>query len=128
MSQRPRLTLVSNHSSSGWKGTLLGIAMATVTTMVTEFGCHVSNISVVVGPSVGVCCFQLDQDQALAFSRLHPDCVPDPESATPHVNIRLANRCVHGGKGRTPTEVVMAPVLRQGPAGAGRRPAPAHPR
>lgn len=66
--------------------------MATVTTMVTAFGCHVNDIMVVVGPSVGVCCFKLDQDQALDFSRIHPDCVPDPESRTPHVNIRLANR------------------------------------
>uniref|UniRef100_H3DPZ0 Purine nucleoside phosphorylase LACC1 n=1 Tax=Tetraodon nigroviridis TaxID=99883 RepID=H3DPZ0_TETNG len=76
---------------AGWKGTLLGIAMATVATMVTEFGCHVTNVVVVVGPSVGVCCFKLARDRALDFSRIHPDCVPDPESSTPHVNIRLAN-------------------------------------
>lgn len=67
--------------------------MATVKSMVTEFGCHVNNIVVVVGPSIGVCCFKLDQDQVLDFSRIHPDCVPDPESRRPHVNIRLANRC-----------------------------------
>lgn len=66
--------------------------MATVETMVTEFGCRVSDIVVAVGPSVGACCFTLDQDQVLDFSRIHPDCVPDPESARPHVNIRLANR------------------------------------
>lgn len=66
--------------------------MATVTSMVTEFGCRVDNILVVVGPSVGVCCFRLDQDQALDFIPVHPDCVPDPESSSPHVNIRLANR------------------------------------
>lgn len=85
--------VIFNNSSSGWKGTLLGVAMATVTTMVTKFGCHVDNILVVVGPSVGVCCFKLDRDQVLDFSRIHPDCVPDPESPRPHVNIRLANRC-----------------------------------
>lgn len=85
--------MILNNCSSGWKGTLLGIAMATVKTMVTEFGCHVNNIVVVVGPSIGVCCFKLDQDQVLDFSRIHPDCVPDPESTRPHVNIRLANRC-----------------------------------
>lgn len=85
--------MIFNNSSSGWKGTLLGVAMATVTTMVTKFGCHVNNILVVVGPSVGVCCFKLDRDQVLDFSRIHPGCVPDPESTRPHVNIRLANRC-----------------------------------
>lgn len=92
MTRTPNIDADFNNSSSGWKGTLLGVAMATVTTMVTEFGCHVNNIVVVVGPSVGVCCFKLDQEEALEFSRIHPDCVPDPESTTPHVNIRLANR------------------------------------
>lgn len=89
----PAGSLMSNNSSPGWKGTLLGVAMATVTTMVTEFGCQVGNILVVVGPSVGVCCFKLDRDQVPDFSRIHPDCVPDPESSRPHVDIRLANRC-----------------------------------
>lgn len=79
-------------SSSGWKGTLMGVAMATVETMVTEFSCHVGDVVVAVGPSVGACCFTLDRDQALDFSHIHPDCVPDPESVRPHVNIRLATR------------------------------------
>lgn len=70
----------------------MGVAMATVETMATEFGCHVSDIVVAVGPSVGACCFTLDRGQALDFSCIHPDCVPDPESARPHVDIRLANR------------------------------------
>ncbi|XP_074514592.1 purine nucleoside phosphorylase LACC1 [Sebastes fasciatus] len=60
--------------------------------MVKEFGCRASDIVVAVGPSVGACCFTLDREQALLLHRIHPDCVPDPESATPHVNIRLANR------------------------------------
>uniref|UniRef100_A0A3Q3XLY9 Purine nucleoside phosphorylase LACC1 n=1 Tax=Mola mola TaxID=94237 RepID=A0A3Q3XLY9_MOLML len=78
---------------AGWRGTLMGVAMATVENMATAFGCRVSDILVAVGPSVGACCFTLDWDQALDFSRrIHPDCVPDPESARPHVNIRLANR------------------------------------
>uniref|UniRef100_UPI0037E88FBB purine nucleoside phosphorylase LACC1 n=1 Tax=Semicossyphus pulcher TaxID=241346 RepID=UPI0037E88FBB len=77
---------------AGWRGTLMGVAMATVDAMVTEFGCRVSDILVAVGPSVGACCFILEKDQALEFHSLHPDCVPDPESARPHVNIRLANR------------------------------------
>lgn len=66
--------------------------MATVEAMVTELGCQVNDIVVAVGPSVGACCFTLDREQALDFVSIHPDCVPDPESARPHVNIRLANR------------------------------------
>ncbi|CAJ1078538.1 laccase domain-containing protein 1 [Xyrichtys novacula] len=77
---------------SGWRGTLMGVAMVTVEAMVTEFGCRASDILVAVGPSVGSCCFSLQREQALDFYNIHPDCVPDPESETPHVNIRLANR------------------------------------
>lgn len=70
----------------------MGVAMATVEAMVREFGCRASDVVVAVGPSVGGCCFTLESEQALEFQRIHPDCVPDPHSAKPHVNIRLANR------------------------------------
>ncbi|XP_069576200.1 purine nucleoside phosphorylase LACC1 [Brachyistius frenatus] len=79
---------------AGWKGTLMGVAMVTVDAMVSEFGCRVSDIVVAVGPSVGVCCFTLDREQALDFTCIHPDCVPDPESVRPHIDIRLANRAL----------------------------------
>lgn len=72
----------------------MGVAMATVDAMISEYGCCASDILVAVGPSVGACCFTLDQQEALDFINIHPDCVPDPGSARPHVNIRLANRCV----------------------------------
>lgn len=67
----------------------MGVAMATVEAMVGEFGCQVSDIVVAFGPSVGPCCFTLEREQVLDF---HPDCVSDPQSDRPHVNIRLANR------------------------------------
>lgn len=83
---------VIGAAHAGWRGTLMGVAMATVEAMVAEFGCRVSDILVAVGPSVGPCCFTMQREQALDFHRVHPDCVADPESARPHVNIRLANR------------------------------------
>ncbi|RVE58167.1 hypothetical protein OJAV_G00206480 [Oryzias javanicus] len=83
---------VIGAAHAGWKGTLMGVATATVNAMVTEFGSRASDIVVAVGPSVGVCCFTLDQEHALEFRHIHTDCVPDPESAKPHVDIRLANR------------------------------------
>ncbi|XP_013863364.1 laccase domain-containing protein 1 [Austrofundulus limnaeus] len=83
---------VIGAAHAGWKGTIMGVAMATVEAMVANFDCEVSDIVVAVGPSVGVCCFTLDREQALEFTGVHPDCVPNPESAKPHVDIRLANR------------------------------------
>lgn len=83
---------VIGATHAGWRGTLMGAAMATVDAMVMEFGCQVSDIVVAVGPSVGACCFTLDRDHALEFHQIHPDCVRDPELPRPHVDIRLANR------------------------------------
>ncbi|TRZ02935.1 hypothetical protein DNTS_030330, partial [Danionella cerebrum] len=75
-----------------WKGTLMGIAMATVKAMVTEFGSKPADVVCVIGPSVGPCCFTLEQDSAREFWAIHPDCVRNPESPEPHVDIRRATR------------------------------------
>lgn len=83
---------VIGAAHAGWRGTVMGVATATVDAMVTNFGCQHTDIVVAVGPSVGVCCFTLDKEQATDFLSIHQDCVPDPESAKPHVDIRLANR------------------------------------
>ncbi|XP_053296353.1 purine nucleoside phosphorylase LACC1 [Pleuronectes platessa] len=83
---------VIGAAHAGWKGTLMGVAMATVQAMVKEFGCRVNDIVVAVGPSVGGCCFTLERQQALDFISIHPECVPDPGLDRPHVNIRLATR------------------------------------
>lgn len=77
---------------AGWKGTLMGIAMATVNAMVREFGSKVCDISVVIGPSVGPCCFTWKRGEALDFLNIHPSCVLNQDSDRPHVDIRLATR------------------------------------
>ncbi|KAM8857019.1 purine nucleoside phosphorylase LACC1 [Synchiropus picturatus] len=83
------VTRVVGVAHAGWRGTLMGVAVATVEAMVTEFGCRVQDLLVVLGPSVGPCCFRLERDRALDF---HPACVADPGSERPHVDIRLQNR------------------------------------
>nr|XP_006209488.1 laccase domain-containing protein 1 [Vicugna pacos]XP_031540384.1 laccase domain-containing protein 1 [Vicugna pacos] len=77
---------------SGWRGTLLGIAMATVNAMVAEYGCSLEDIIVVLGPSVGPCCFTLPRESANAFHNLDPGCVQRLDSPNPHVDIRKATR------------------------------------
>lgn len=77
---------------AGWKGTLMGIAMATVKAMVSEFGSRPADIVVVIGPSVGPCCFTLEQDSAREFHSIHPDCVQNMDSSEPSVDIRVATR------------------------------------
>ncbi|XP_063553380.1 purine nucleoside phosphorylase LACC1 isoform X1 [Gorilla gorilla gorilla] len=77
---------------AGWKGTLLGVAMATVNAMIAEYGCSLEDIVVVLGPSVGPCCFTLPRESAEAFHNLHPACVQLFDSPNPYIDIRKATR------------------------------------
>ncbi|NXB34101.1 LACC1 protein, partial [Eulacestoma nigropectus] len=77
---------------SGWKGTLLGVSMATVNAMVSEYGCNMKDILVVLGPSVGPCCYNLPHESAKEFHRIDPKCVRLFDSASPYIDIRRATR------------------------------------
>lgn len=86
------LKKVCGAAHSGWKGTLLGVAMATVNAMVAEYSCRLKDIVVVMGPSVGPCCFTLPQEDAKAFHAIDPKCVRQPDLPEPYIDIRRATR------------------------------------
>ena len=46
---------------SGWRGTADGMAAAMVDRMNDEFGTKPENIKAGIGPSIGICCFQVDK-------------------------------------------------------------------
>ncbi|XP_043850541.1 LOW QUALITY PROTEIN: purine nucleoside phosphorylase LACC1 [Dromiciops gliroides] len=77
---------------SGWRGTLLGSCYATVNALVAEYGCRLEDILVVMGPSVGPCCFTLPRDSAKAFYNIDPQCVRQIDSPNPYVDLRRATR------------------------------------
>ncbi|XP_072440745.1 purine nucleoside phosphorylase LACC1 [Chiloscyllium punctatum] len=83
---------VCGVAHAGWKGTLAGVAMATVTTMTTEFGCQVKDILVAMGPCVGPCCFTLHQEAAQEFMKIEPSCVKMADSPRPSVDLRRTTR------------------------------------
>ncbi|NXH20750.1 LACC1 protein, partial [Bucco capensis] len=90
---------------SGWKGTLLGVSMATVNAMIAEYGCDVKDILVVLGPSVGPCCYQLPQESAQDFHRIDPKCVRHLDSASPYIDIRRATRILLESGGILPENI-----------------------
>ncbi|XP_067116258.1 purine nucleoside phosphorylase LACC1 [Osmerus mordax] len=83
---------VIGAAHAGWKGTLMGVAMATVNAMVEGFGSNVRDVRAVIGPSVGLCCFSWKKEEALEFLDIHPSCVLNPDADKPHINIQLATR------------------------------------
>lgn len=52
---------VVGTSHSGWKGTVAGIGRVTVERMVSDYGCRREDIVAAIGPSIGPCCFEVDE-------------------------------------------------------------------
>lgn len=57
-------------SHGGWKGTLNNIVKSTIHKMVHEFNSDPKNILMGIGPSIGVCCFEVRDDVAGLFAEL----------------------------------------------------------
>ena len=45
---------------AGWRGTLKGIGPETLRVMRDRFGCQISSVRVAIGPSIGGCCYEVD--------------------------------------------------------------------
>lgn len=54
-----RLAIGAAHA--GWQGTVLKIGAKTVRKMVETYGCDPANIRVKIGPSIGPCCYEVDE-------------------------------------------------------------------
>ena len=46
---------------AGWKGTSLNIAAKVVEALIEQFSCRAADIIAVIGPSIGPCCYQVDE-------------------------------------------------------------------
>jgi len=57
---------------AGWRGTVQGVAQATVRAMAAEFGSCAADLQVAIGPAIGPCCFEVHEDVADPFLRRFP--------------------------------------------------------
>ncbi len=58
---------------AGWRGTVDGIVPKTLQTCMEQFGSEVSNIHVVIGPSIGPCCYEVDAQVLTPLRDRYPD-------------------------------------------------------
>lgn len=61
---------------AGWRGTVAGIGAKMISRMEEEFGCNAKDIIAAVGPSIGPCCYEVDEpvaQQFLALKNLQPE-------------------------------------------------------
>src|ERR1700758_5821128 len=67
------LLLIDKSASSvavvhaGWRGTLSQIIKATLLEMEKNFGTEPSRVFAVIGPSIGMCCYEIGKDVASLF-------------------------------------------------------------
>ena len=47
---------------AGWRGTAKGIAARAIETMIREFGADPARVQAAIGPCIGPCCFETDQN------------------------------------------------------------------
>lgn len=58
---------------AGWRGTIAGIAGITLARMAKDFGARPEDLVVAIGPSIGLCCFEVGPEVAVEFSTLFPE-------------------------------------------------------
>ena len=56
---------------AGWRGTAQNIAGKTVAAMCRQFGCDPKNIHAAIGPNIGPCCFQTDEEVPQALTETY---------------------------------------------------------
>lgn len=122
---------------SGWKGT--GIVQEAVRLLRERFGSRPQEITAVVGPGIGACCYTVPPERAALFSGRYGAAAVIPDAARPRLDLREANLVLLRGAGVGDVTVVtdctscsprLGSFRRQGPGGytlmlawIGRRPA-----
>lgn len=80
---------------AGWRGTLGSIVEKTVAVMQHRFGCHLRSIRAAVGPSIGVCCYEVNGTVLAPLKRGFPywtDVVENVKGTKAHLDLRGFNR------------------------------------
>ncbi len=59
---------------AGWRGTLSGIVNRTIRKMEKAYGILSSELSAAVGPSIGMCCYEVGEEVAVQFMNKYDKC------------------------------------------------------
>lgn len=93
-----RVTGAYGMLHSGWKGT--GILGNSLRLMTLSYGTRARDLVVVLGPSIGSCCYTVDDDRAATFSREFGDeSVVRGDDGRPRLDLVAANRRIASDAG-----------------------------
>ncbi len=73
---------------AGWRGTLLGIAKETIRKAKNEFSCDPKNFTILLGPAIQRCCYEISETIAILFEE---DCLTRMPGQKAKLNLIYAN-------------------------------------
>lgn len=97
---------------AGWRGTVAGIAASTVTKMQEAFGAKPENILAGIGPSIGQCCYEVD-DKVFESGKKYAGCFKAKENGRYMADLQAWNRLALLDAGLLPQNIYNASVCTQ---------------
>ena len=97
---------------AGWRGTVAGIAASTVTKMQEAFGAKPENILAGIGPSIGQCCYEVD-DKVFEAGKKYAGCFTAKENDRYMADLQAWNRLALLDAGLLPQNIYNAGVCTQ---------------
>jgi hypothetical protein len=76
---------------AGWRGSALAIAARAVEKLTREMGARPEDLEAVIGPGIGVCCYEVGEDVAGRFAARF-DSVVAERGGRPHLDLAAVNR------------------------------------
>ena len=103
--------IASSHA--GWRGTADEMARVTVERMHTDYGCEPRDILAGIGPSIGKCCFEVDEPVAEIFRGMKATddaCILPGENGKFFVDLWRVNRLVMLAAGLTEDHITVTDI------------------
>ena len=76
---------------AGWRGSVGEIALKTVQMMCRHYGCNPEKMLAAIGPSIGSCCYEVD-DKVLTAGAKYRECFTLKPNGKYHLDLWLMNR------------------------------------
>ena len=98
---------------AGWRGTLAGVVSKTLSVLQAQFGCQPESLRVAIGPSIGVCCYEVDTPVIKLLQETLPsweECVEKVNGRTAMLNLKKLVACQFAMEGVLETHMTQAEV------------------
>ena len=81
---------------AGWRGSLAGVVAKTLSVLRIQFGSQAENLRVAIGPSIGVCCYEVDTPVIQRLQETVPswvDCIDKLNGQKAMLNLKKLVAC-----------------------------------